>query len=220
MQINTLICYLTSFIFFYFNISLFIKLIGYFCMMKRIAIFASGNGTNAENICNYFKNSTRVQVVILCTNKQDALVINRVLPYGIPSFVFSKKDLNTVGFLEKVLFRFGVDLIVLAGFLLKIPPNLLDEFEKKVINVHPSLLPKYGGRGMYGDYVHKSVLDNNERETGVTFHYVNNKYDEGDIIHQSSCVVEEGETVGSLSKKVSELEHEFYPKIIEKIAFS
>ena len=186
-------------------------------MMKRIAIFASGNGTNAENICKYFENSNEIKVVLLCTNKKDAFVLNRIHKFNIPSIIFSKKILNEEKTIEKTLSNYSVDFIVLAGFLLKIPKYLVNKYEKKIINIHPSLLPKHGGAGMYGDSVHESVLKSKDVESGVTVHYVNHKYDEGGIIFQKSCRVEKGETIKSLSKKVSELEYSFFPKIIEKV---
>ncbi len=169
--------------------------------MKKIAIFASGNGTNTENICSFFDKSDEISVVLVCSNKRKAGVLNRIKPYRIPFLVFSKKEMNNSSLLENSLSDFSVDLIVFAGFLLKIPSKLVDLYENKIINLHPSLLPKHGGRGMYGDFVHKSVLDNNEKESGITFHYVNNNYDEGGIIHQEVCDVKKNETVNSLSNK-------------------
>ena len=185
--------------------------------MKRIAIFASGNGTNTENICRFFNRSEEIRVVLVCSNKKTSEVLNRIKPYGVPSLVFSKKEMNNTPLLENSLSKFSVDFIVLAGFLLKIPSKLVRLYENKIINLHPSLLPKHGGKGMYGDFVHKSVLDHNEKETGVTFHYVNNNYDEGNIIHQEVCDVEKNETVKSLSQKISKLEQRFYPKIIKNV---
>jgi phosphoribosylglycinamide formyltransferase 1 len=185
--------------------------------MKRIAIFASGNGTNAENICKYFHKSDSIEVSLLCTNKKEAFVLNRVSPYKTPTFLFSKSEMNTTDVLENKLSELSIDLIVLAGFLLKIPEKFIKNYENKIINVHPSLLPKYGGRGMYGENIHKAVLKNNETETGVSFHYVNSNYDEGGIIHQERCGIEEGETLESLSDKIYSLEQRFFPKIIEKV---
>lgn len=185
--------------------------------MKRIAIFASGKGTNTENICRFFDQSDQIKVVLVCSNKKTSGVLNRIKPYGVPFLVFSKKEMNNTSLLENSLADFSVDFIVLAGFLLKIPSKLVSLYENKIINLHPSLLPKHGGRGMYGDFVHKSVLEHNEKETGITFHYVNNNYDEGTIIHQEICDVEKNETVKSLSEKISKLEQRFYPKIIKTV---
>ena len=188
--------------------------------MKRIAIFASGNGTNAENICSFFNKSKEISVVLVCSNKKKANVLNRTKQYNVPSLVFSKNEMNNTNLLENTLFDLSVDLIVLAGFLLKIPSKIVSKYENKIINVHPSLLPKHGGKGMYGDFVHKSVLNHNEKTSGITFHYVNNNYDEGGVIHQETCNVDEGETVTSLSNKISKLELEFFPKIIERVVSS
>ena len=186
-------------------------------MMKRIAIFASGNGTNAENICKYFEGSKRVSVVLLLTNNKKAGVLKKVRSFGLDQVVFSKRDLNCSSLIEEHLSKHAVDLIVLAGFLLKIPQQVIEKYEKKIINVHPSLLPKYGGRGMYGINVHKAVLENKESESGITFHYVNEGYDEGKIIQQVKCVVTNNETTFSLQQKINRLEMEFFPKIIEKL---
>ena len=186
-------------------------------MMKRIAIFASGNGTNAENICKYFKGSKRVSVVLLLTNNKKAGVLKKVRSFRLNQVVFSKKDLNCSSFIEKHLSKHDIDLIVLAGFLLKIPQKVIRIYEKKIINVHPSLLPKYGGKGMYGLNVHKAVLENRESESGITFHYVSEGYDEGKIIQQEKCVVTNNETAFSLQQKINRLEMEFFPKIIENL---
>ena len=186
-------------------------------MMKRIAIFASGNGSNAENICKYFEDSKKVSVVLLFTNNKKAGVLKRVDSFNLDCVVFSKKEMNLSSLIEDSLSKHYIDLIVLAGFLLKVPQKIIDLYENKIINVHPSLLPKYGGKGMFGLNVHKSVLENNERDSGVTFHYVNEGYDEGKIIHQEKCVVTKNETPYSLQQKINRLEKMFFPIIIEKI---
>ena len=185
--------------------------------MKKIAIFASGKGTNAENICNHFKYSKEIKVVLLCTNKKNATVVSRLKKYSVPSFVFSKEELNNSNLVIEKLKIFKVDYIILAGFLLKIPKSIIDLFENKIINIHPSLLPKYGGRGMYGENVHRSVIENKEKESGVSVHFVNNNYDEGVIIQQEKCLLCEDETVSSLTEKIRFLEHQYFPTIIEKI---
>lgn len=185
--------------------------------MKKIAIFASGNGANAENICNYFKGSKKISVVLLFTNNKKAGVLKRVDCFDLDCVVFSKKEMNCSSLIEGHLSKHSIDLIVLAGFLLKIPQKIVNLYEKKIINVHPSLLPKYGGKGMFGLNVHKSVLENKEVDSGVTFHYVNNEYDEGKIIHQEKCVVTKNETPYSLQQKIKCLELGFFPKIIEKV---
>ncbi|MBT3417461.1 MAG: phosphoribosylglycinamide formyltransferase [Flavobacteriales bacterium] len=186
-------------------------------MVKKIVIFASGEGTNTENICNYFSTSTRFEVVLIATNKKDSFVINRAQKLNIPSFVFSKNDLNNSVIVEKKLLELEVDFIVLAGFLLKVPKKIINLYSDKIVNIHPSLLPKFGGKGMFGENVHQSVIESGEKESGITIHYVNNNYDEGGVILQEKCSVSEDETIESLSEKIQKLEHEFFPKTIEKI---
>ena len=186
-------------------------------MVKKIVIFASGEGTNTENICNYFSTSTRFEVVLIATNKKDSFVINRAQKLNIPSFVFSKNDLNNSVIVEKKLLELEVDFIVLAGFLLKVPKKIINLYSDKIVNIHPSLLPKFGGKGMFGENVHQSVIESGEKESGITIHYVNNNYDEGGVILQDKCSVSEDETTESLSEKIQKLEHEFFPKTIEKI---
>jgi phosphoribosylglycinamide formyltransferase-1 len=186
-------------------------------MVKKIVIFASGEGTNTENICNYFSTSTRFEVVLIATNKKDSFVINRAQKLNIPSFVFSKNDLNNSVIIEKKLLELEVDFIVLAGFLLKVPKKIINLYSYKIVNIHPSLLPKFGGKGMFGENVHQSVIESGEKESGITIHYVNNNYDEGGVILQEKCSVSEDETIESLSEKIQKLEHEFFPKTIEKI---
>ena len=185
--------------------------------MKRIAIFASGNGSNAENICNYFSSSGGVSVVVLYTNKEDSYVIERMKTLEIPVVVFSKSDMINSLEIDISLSEKKIDFIVLSGFLLKIPERIILNYKNKIINLHPSLLPKYGGKGMYGNNVHRSVIENNESESGISIHFVNANYDEGDIIFQKICKLEQNETSESLSKKIHQLEHSFFPKIIEKI---
>lgn len=186
-------------------------------MVKRIAIFASGNGTNAENICKYFEDSKSVDVVLLLSNNKNAGVLKKVNSFNLDCVVFSKTEMNCSSLIENLLSKHSINLIVLAGFLLKIPQKIIDLYENKIINVHPSLLPKYGGKGMFGLNVHRAVLDNNESFSGVTFHYVNAGYDEGKIIHQEKCIVTKNETPYSLQQKISRLEIAFFPIIIEKI---
>lgn len=188
--------------------------------MKKIAVFASGEGTNAENICHYFKGSPRVKVALVCTNNRSSSVLDRVKKYSVPSFVFSKKQMNETVFLEDLLRSHSVSLIVLAGFLLKVPEKIVSLYDKRIINIHPSLLPKYGGKGMFGNNIHQLVIKNNEVESGITIHFVNNNYDEGNIICQKKCFLSKKETVISLSSKIHSLEKRFFPKIIEKIVLS
>lgn len=185
--------------------------------MKKIAIFASGNGSNAENICNYFNDSTSVEVALIATNKKDAFVIKRAESLRVSSFVFSKDSLNNSSIVEQKLLDFKIDFIVLAGFLLKIPEKIIDLYSDKIINIHPSLLPKFGGKGMYGNIIHGSVIENKERESGITIHYVTRDYDDGRIVLQEKCYVSKKETVQSLSEKIRKLEFSCFPKTIEKI---
>ena len=200
-----------------FNICLFIIINPYFCVMKKIAIFASGNGTNAENICNYFTKNKDVSVVLLATNKKSAFVVERIKKFGVPVFSFNNNELNNTKVVQKKLLECSVDLIVLSGFLLKIPENIVSLFPNKIINIHPSLLPKFGGRGMYGENVCRSVIDAKEVESGITIHYVNNNYDEGDVIFQEKFPLQKNETLESLLEKIRVLEIRFFPVVIERV---
>ena len=186
--------------------------------MKNIAIFASGVGTNAENLFNYFSGDKRVSIKLVVSNRDDAGVIAKAQKYKKNVHIISKAALEN--YTEKIIefLRLEkIDLIILAGFLLKIPDKFIHAFPNKIINLHPSLLPKYGGKGMYGNHVHEAVLDNNEHESGISVHFVNEEYDKGEIILQAKCKIENGETVESLSKKISQLEFEYLPKAIEKL---
>tara|TARA_B100000902_G_scaffold275270_1_gene261058 strand:+ start:91 stop:672 length:582 start_codon:yes stop_codon:yes gene_type:complete len=185
--------------------------------MKRIVVFASGSGTNAENIIKYFKNTDFASVTLLLSNNKEAKVLERVKKYSIPSLVFTKNELNKTDLIAKTLHNERPDLIVLAGFLLKFPENILNIFSNKVINIHPALLPKFGGKGMYGMHVHEKVIENSEKETGITIHYVNKNYDEGAIIFQKSFLLSQNDTVSSVAEKVHDLEHEYFPKVIQEL---
>jgi len=184
--------------------------------MKKIVLFASGNGSNVENIIQHFKNSKVIAVAGVFTNNAQAKVLEKAKNHNVASFVFSKNDLESDLVLQK-LQSLQPDLIVLAGFLLKFPEHIIAEFPHKIINVHPALLPKYGGKGMYGMNVHKAVLDNKEKETGITIHYVNEHYDEGEFIFQESVNVENCYSAEAIAAKVQSLEHEYFPKVIEQI---
>ena len=184
--------------------------------MENIAVFASGNGTNAENICDYFSTSKKVRVSLVCTNKKDALVLKKTKRYGVKQLVFSKEDMNDGNVVESALKEGGVTFIVLAGFLLKVPQKLTSLFDKKIINIHPSLLPKYGGKGMFGKNVHRLIIKNKEKESGITIHFVNNEYDQGNIIFQKKLFLSVEETIESLTNKIQVLEKRFFPEIIEK----
>lgn len=184
--------------------------------MKRLAIFGSGSGSNAENICNYFEGSKSVDVVFICTNNKNSFIVNRAEKLKIPIEYTTKNDLSKFSKIHKTLKHYRVDYIILAGFLLKIPLKMLNYYPKKILNIHPSLLPKYGGRGMYGVNVHKAVLKNKEFETGITIHFVNQNYDEGEIILQKKCAVSKNETLESLGGKIRYLEFKYFPNTIEK----
>jgi phosphoribosylglycinamide formyltransferase-1 len=185
--------------------------------MKRIVVFASGSGTNAENIINYFKKTDFASVTLLLSNNKEAKVLERVKKHSIPSLVFTKNELNKTDLITKTLHNERPDLIVLAGFLLKFPENILNIFSNKVINIHPALLPKYGGKGMYGMRVHEKVIENSEKETGITIHYVNKNYDEGAIIFQKSFLLSQNDTARSVAEKIHNLEHEYFPKVIQEL---
>ena len=181
-----------------------------------ILIFASGNGSNAENIITYFQNKAIDINWMIITNNSNAVVIQRSIKMGIPFLVFDKKDFYENMFLKKISL-INPKLIILAGFLLKIPENLIKKFKHKIINIHPSLLPKYGGKGMYGMNVHNEVIKNREAESGISIHYVNNQYDEGEIIFQKSTKIIYPSTAEKLAKKIRELEMKYFPEIIEKL---
>tara|TARA_B110000444_G_C18710822_1_gene533595 strand:- start:293 stop:871 length:579 start_codon:yes stop_codon:yes gene_type:complete len=185
-------------------------------MPKKIVIFASGSGSNAENICNYFAKSSNVEVVLICTNNSNAFIVKRANKLNIPVYIFSKNELNNFVDLHEKLLSIDVDVVVLAGFLLKLPSKMVNSYPNRIINIHPSLLPKYGGKGMYGSNIHKAVIKNKERESGISIHFVNKNYDEGEIILQKKCAVSKHETVDSLIQKIHKLEHICYPKTIEK----
>ena len=185
--------------------------------MTRIAIFASGNGSNAENITNYFSDNPNIEISLILTNNPTAYVLERAKNLGVKSLVFSKSDFLENGEILYFLKENDIKLIVLAGFLLKIPKNLLIEFPNKIINIHPALLPKYGGRGMYGDKVHQSVIENKETESGITIHYVNEHYDKGEIIFQAKCNIEPTDSFENLAAKIHELEYAHFPIVIETL---
>lgn len=185
-------------------------------MAIKIAIFASGSGSNAENIIRYFEQSKRVDIVLILSNKSDAFVHERAKKLHIPSLSFTKNQFSESDYILNLLKEKKIDLIILAGFLLKIPTNLIQAYPNKIINIHPALLPKYGGKGMYGQHVHEAVVAHNEKETGITIHYVNEHYDEGTIIFQAKCAVLPTDTVDDVAQRVHQLEYEHFPKVVEK----
>jgi phosphoribosylglycinamide formyltransferase 1 len=185
--------------------------------MKNIAIFASGSGSNAENIIRYFKGHSSIRVSLVVSNKPEAGVVQKAKDLSVPvSFVQERPFFESSDFVKN-LGELNIDLIVLAGFLWKIPDLVLKAYHNRIINIHPSLLPKFGGKGMYGRRVHQAVLDAKEKEAGVTIHYVNEHYDEGEIIFQEKIAIHENETCESLALRIHELEHTHYPRVIEEI---
>ena len=185
--------------------------------MKSIAIFASGSGTNAENISQYFEHNNQINIDLILTNNPNAFVLNRAVKMGVKSLVFNREDFyRTTRVLNELLIQ-KVDLIVLAGFLWLVPPQIVTAYNNRIINIHPALLPKYGGKGMYGDFVHQAVSKAREEKTGITIHYVNNHYDEGDVIFQKSVQIKPGEEPDLIAQKVHALEYEYFPKVIEDV---
>ena len=184
--------------------------------MIKIVLFASGSGTNVENIIRHFKGTKTASVVKVFTNKAEAQVIQRAEKYQVPAQVFTKNDLETGKVLQEIE-AIQPDLIVLAGFLLKFPESIVAAYPNKIINIHPALLPKYGGKGMYGMHVHRAVVDNKESKTGITIHYVNENYDEGNIIFQKEVTVLISDTPEVVAAKIHELEQTHFPAVIEEL---
>ncbi len=183
--------------------------------MKKIVLFASGSGTNVENIIRYFQEKKTAEVVAVFCNNPNAKVLERAQNLNIPTFVFSKEALNSTLVLEK-LSEYQPDLIVLAGFLLQFPIAIIKEFPN-IINIHPALLPRYGGKGMYGMHVHRAVLENKESETGITIHYVTENYDEGAFVFQKSILIDDCVSPEDIAYKIHELEQEHFPQVINKL---
>jgi phosphoribosylglycinamide formyltransferase 1 len=185
--------------------------------MKNIAIFASGSGTNAQQITEYFRKKQTANIKIILSNNPGAFVLERAKKLSVPTVIFNRDQLNDQHFILKVLKESQIDLIVLAGFLWLLPEFLIKFYPQKIINIHPALLPKYGGKGMYGMKVHECVIADGEKETGISIHFVNERYDEGNIIFQAKCSVEPDDTPDMVAAKVHKLEYEHFPTIIEKI---
>ena len=185
--------------------------------LKRIAIFASGSGSNAQRIMEHFKRHKEMEVAIVLSNRADSYVLQRADNFEIPTHVFSKEELYDSATILQLLKNLDIDIIVLAGFLWLIPENLLKAFPNRIINIHPSILPKFGGKGMYGDRVHKTVLSDGEEESGITIHFVNENFDEGEIIHQSRFRIEKDDDLEMLKFKGQQLEHLHYPRVVEAL---
>ena len=185
--------------------------------MTRIAIFASGSGSNAENIIRYFSDNKDVKVVLVLSDQSRSGVLIRAQLHNIPTFIFTKDDLNERTKVHDVLKEYNASMIVLAGFLLKIPLYMIEAYPNSILNIHPALLPKYGGKGMYGMNVHTAVVENKEEKTGITIHYVNENYDEGAIIFQATCDIDEHDLPEDVKTKVQALELRHFPSVIESI---
>ncbi len=182
---------------------------------KKLAIFASGSGTNAEEIFKHFQHHPRIEVVLLLSNKPDAFALARAKKFNVASRVFNKaqfQDETVLGW----LIEFGVTHIVLAGFLWLIPEYLIKKFPNRIVNIHPALLPKYGGKGMYGSKVHEAVKESGDTETGITIHLVNEKYDEGKVLFQDTCEVKPSDSPDDIANKIHQLEHKHFPRVIEE----
>lgn len=186
--------------------------------MKRVAVFASGSGTNFQQICEYFieKNSD-IKIELLIVNKKNAYVLERAKQLNVKSQYFNREDFYYSDRVVECLKENQIDFIVLAGFLWLIPDNILKEYPNKIINIHPALLPNYGGKGMHGHHVHRAVIAAKEQESGITIHYVNEKYDEGNIIFQAKCSISSEDTADSLAEKIHLLEKEHFPKVIDSL---
>ncbi len=185
--------------------------------MKRIAIFASGSGSNAQKIIEYFRDNKEIEVTLVLSNNKGAYVLERAVAMDIPAYVFNRQLFYETEEVHDILRDIGIDYIVLAGFLWLVPENLLKSWPNHIINIHPALLPKFGGKGMYGDKVHQAVIEAGEKETGITIHYVNEKYDEGEIIFQKVFKILPNDTPESIAEKIHALEHTHFPAVIEQL---
>ena len=185
--------------------------------MKRIAIFASGSGSNAENIANYFKGSESVEISLIVANNPQAYVLERAKKLGIPSQVVTKAEFMAADSIVVMMQEYKIDFIVLAGFLLLVPQKLIDAYPSRIVNIHPALLPKHGGKGMYGDRVHKAVVESGDTESGITIHLIDADYDKGTTFFQAKCPVLPTDTPDDVAAKVHALEYEHFPHVIEEI---
>lgn len=184
---------------------------------KKIAIFASGSGSNAQKIMEHFKYHDEAEVALVLSNNSDAFVLQRADNFEVPTHVFDRDEFYNSDRIVTLLQQLKIDLVALAGFLLLVPANLLEAYPNKIINIHPSLLPKYGGKGMYGDRVHHAVLENKDEESGISIHFVNEKFDEGEVIYQGRFKIEPEDTLEVIKFKGQQLEHLHYPKVIETL---
>lgn len=185
--------------------------------MKNIAIFASGSGTNAQKIMEHFENRDDVKVRLVLVNNPEAGVIQRAEKFNVPVVKFNRQQFSKSNDVVDILVNYQIDLVVLAGFLWLVPSQMVKAFPNKIVNIHPALLPNYGGKGMYGDNVHKAVITAQEKESGITIHYVNEHYDEGAIIAQYTCEINLEDTPDDLATKIHKLEHRYFPQVIEDV---
>lgn len=184
---------------------------------KRIAIFASGSGSNAQKIMEYFKNHALAEVTLILTNNPDAYVLQRADNFEIPTHIFNRKAFYQSDEVIQLLQKLDIDLVVLAGFLWLVPQDLLKAFPNKIINIHPALLPNYGGKGMYGDHIHRAVLAAREKESGISIHFVNEHFDEGEMIQQFRFKIDPQDQLENIRFKIQQLEHQHYPRVIEQV---
>lgn len=183
----------------------------------KIAILVSGTGTNAINIIEYFEKNSVADVALVVSNKTDALAVKKAQNKGVKTIVFNNESFKKNSIVLNYLKSESIDFIVLAGFLMKVPNDIIHAYPNKIVNLHPSLLPKYGGKGMYGSHVHRAVIEAQESESGISIHFVNEEYDEGAIIFQAKVSVEKKDSVEVLAQKIRQLEHRFFPKIVEQV---
>ena len=183
----------------------------------KIAIFASGSGTNAEEIIQYFKSHDKISISLILSNNPSAFVLKRAENHKIPQYVFNRHNFYKERVVDEILKLNGIDFIVLAGFMWLVPERFVKSYPNKIVNIHPALLPKYGGKGMYGSFVHEAVVKNKEKESGITIHWVNEAYDEGNIIFQAKCKVDPDDSADAVAGKVHQLEYEHYPRVIEQV---
>lgn len=184
-------------------------------MKKRVSIFVSGSGSNAEVLYKYFQNNEQIEVISIISNRKEAGIFHRARNWTIPVIYCSNADFDN-GHILRILEEENIDLIVLAGFLKKIPSELVNKYDKKILNIHPALLPKYGGKGMYGIHVHTAVKENHETESGITIHLVDNEFDSGKIVFQKSCPLLQTDTTEDIAHKIQTLEHQYYPVVVKE----
>ncbi len=185
--------------------------------MKKIAVFASGNGSNAQAIAEYFNQGNQARVMVILSNRKDAFVLQRAANLSIPTIVFNRSEFYDTDKITNYLIDQKIDLVVLAGFLWLLPSSLVKAFPNRIVNIHPALLPKFGGKGMYGHFVHEAVIKSGDKKSGITIHYVDECYDKGQTIFQAFCTVDPTDTADSLAAKIHELEYAHFPRLIDEV---